>query len=122
MSCLFRRQHRKRMLAITMVKTKRDDLLGKLLFLGTGTSVGVPVVGCGCEVCTGDDPRNRRSRTSVVLGLPEGTLLIDTTPDLRMQLLREEISTVDAILYTHDHVDHLYGLDDIRPLCFQKGG
>jgi phosphoribosyl 1,2-cyclic phosphate phosphodiesterase len=110
------------MLAVTMAKTERDDLLGRLLFLGTGTSVGVPVVGCGCEVCTGDDPRNRRSRTSVVLGLPEGTLLIDTTPDLRMQLLREGISTVDAILYTHDHVDHVYGLDDIRPLCFQKGG
>lgn len=107
---------------MTLVKAERDDLLGRLLFLGTGTSVGVPVVGCGCEVCTGDDPRNRRSRTSVVLGLPEGTLLIDTTPDLRMQLLREGIRMVDAILYTHDHVDHVYGLDDIRPLCFQKGG
>jgi phosphoribosyl 1,2-cyclic phosphate phosphodiesterase len=98
------------------------DLRGQLLFLGTGTSVGVPVVGCGCEVCTSDDPRNCRSRTSVVLGLPRGTLLIDTTPDLRMQLLREGIGTVDAILYTHDHVDHVYGLDDIRPICFQRGG
>ena len=107
---------------MTLVKAERDDLLGRLLFLGTGTSVGVPVVGCGCEVCIGDDPRNRRSRTSVVLGLPQGTLLIDTTPDLRMQLLREGIRMVDAILYTHDHVDHVYGLDDIRPLCFQKGG
>lgn len=98
------------------------DLQGRLLFLGTGTSVGVPVVGCGCAVCASDDLRNRRSRTSVVLGLPGGTLLIDTTPDLRMQLLREGIGRVDAILYTHDHVDHVYGLDDIRPLCYQKGG
>ncbi len=98
------------------------ELRGQLLFLGTGTSVGVPVVGCGCKVCTSGDPRNRRSRTSVVLGLPDGTLLIDTTPDLRMQLLREGIGTVDAILYTHDHVDHVYGLDDIRPICFQRGG
>ena len=61
------------------------DLRGQLLLLGTGTSVGVPVVGCGCEVCTSADPRNCRSRTSVVLGLPEGTLLIDTTPDLLEQ-------------------------------------
>jgi len=98
------------------------DLRGRLRFLGTGTSVGVPVVGCRCPVCTSDDPRNRRSRTSVVLGLPEGTLLIDTTPDLRMQLLREGIGRVDAILYTHDHVDHVYGLDDIRPLCQLQGG
>ena len=104
-----------------VLKTHRD-LSGQLVFLGTGTSVGVPVVGCGCDVCTSDDSRNRRTRTSVALGLPEGTLLIDTTPDLRAQLLRERVSLIDAVLYTHDHVDHLYGLDDIRPLCFRKGG
>jgi phosphoribosyl 1,2-cyclic phosphate phosphodiesterase len=98
------------------------DLRGQLVFLGTGTSVGVPVVGCGCTVCASDDSRNQRTRTSVALGLPEGTLLIDTTPDLRAQLLREGIGLIDAVLYTHDHVDHLYGLDDIRPLCFRKGG
>ena len=98
------------------------SLRGELVFLGTGTSVGVPVVGCGCAICTSSDKRNHRTRTSVVFGLPEGTLLIDTTPDLRAQLLRERIGSVDAILYTHDHVDHVYGLDDIRPLCFRKGG
>ena len=98
------------------------DLQGQFVFLGTGTSVGVPVVGCGCDVCTSDDPRNQRTRTSVAFGLPEGTLLIDTTPDLRSQLLREQIGSIDAIVYTHDHVDHVYGLDDIRPLCFRKGG
>jgi phosphoribosyl 1,2-cyclic phosphate phosphodiesterase len=99
----------------------RRDLSGRLLFLGTGTSVGVPVVGCGCEVCTSADPRNRRTRTSVVLGLPGGTLLVDTTPDLRTQLLRERLGSVDAVLFTHDHVDHVYGLDDIRPICFAAG-
>ena len=98
------------------------DLSGQLLFLGTGTRVGGPVVGCGCGTCRSDDPRNSRTRTSVVLGLPGGTLLVDTTPDLRSQLLRERIGRVDAILYTHDHVDHVYGLDDVRPICFQSGG
>jgi phosphoribosyl 1,2-cyclic phosphate phosphodiesterase len=98
------------------------SLRGQLLFLGTGTSVGVPMVGCGCDVCTSADPRNQRTRTSVVVGLPGGNLLIDTTPDLRSQLLRERISRVDAILYSHGHVDHVYGLDDIRPICFASGG
>lgn len=97
------------------------DLTGRLLFLGTGTSVGVPLVGCGCDTCASDDPRDKRTRTSVLLGLPDGHLLIDTTPDLRAQLLRERIGRIDAVLYTHDHVDHVYGLDDVRPLCFATG-
>jgi phosphoribosyl 1,2-cyclic phosphate phosphodiesterase len=97
------------------------DVSGQLLFLGTGTSVGVPVVGCGCGTCQSDDPRDSRTRTSIILGLPGGTLLVDTTPDLRTQLLRERIQRVDAVLYTHDHVDHVYGLDDIRPICFASG-
>jgi phosphoribosyl 1,2-cyclic phosphate phosphodiesterase len=97
------------------------DLAGRLVFLGTGTSVGVPVVGCGCDVCASDDPRDKRLRTSVALGLPGGMLLIDTTPDLRTQLLRAAIGRVDAVLYTHDHVDHVYGLDDVRPLCTWAG-
>jgi phosphoribosyl 1,2-cyclic phosphate phosphodiesterase len=96
----------------------RRDVSGRMLFLGTGTSVGVPVVGCWCETCRSGDLRDSRTRTSVVLGLPGGTLLVDTSPDLRTQLLRERIAGVDAVLYTHDHVDHVYGLDDIRPICF----
>jgi phosphoribosyl 1,2-cyclic phosphate phosphodiesterase len=92
----------------------RGDLLGQLVFLGTGTSVGVPVVGCDCPVCTSSDPRNQRMRCSLVLGLPEGNLLIDTTPDLRSQLLRERIGIINATLFTHDHADHLFGLDDLR--------
>ena len=97
------------------------QLKGEFLFLGTGTSIGVPVVGCACATCQSSDPRNNRTRTSVAIGLPNGTLVIDTTPDLRSQLLRERVDRVDALLYTHDHVDHVYGLDDVRPLCFSSG-
>lgn len=90
------------------------DITGELIVLGSGTSVGVPALGCGCPVCTSDDPRNRRLRSSVILGLPEGNLLIDTTPDLRTQLLREKIGIVHAVAFTHSHADHLFGLDDMR--------
>lgn len=82
--------------------------------LGSGTSVGVPAVGCGCDVCQSDDPKNHRTRCALALGLPEGNLLIDTPPDLRTQLLREKIGLVHAVLYTHEHADHLFGLDDLR--------
>jgi phosphoribosyl 1,2-cyclic phosphate phosphodiesterase len=97
------------------------DIAGQFLFLGTGTSHGVPVIGCGCGVCTSEDPRNRRTRCSVVLGLPEGNLLVDTTPDLRMQLLREQIGMIHAVAYTHDHADHLFGLDDLRVFAHYLG-
>lgn len=98
------------------------DIRGQLIVLGTGTSVGVPAIGCGCPVCTSDNPRNRRTRCSVVLGLPGGNLLIDTSPDLREQLLREGIGLVHAVLYTHEHADHLFGLDDLRLMQFYLGG
>jgi len=90
-------------------------------FLGTGTSVGVPMIGCDCAVCTSDDPRNQRYRCSVVIGTPEGNILIDTTPELRLQLLRAKVKVVHAVLYTHYHADHLFGLDDLRPIPFQLG-
>nr|WP_146403207.1 MBL fold metallo-hydrolase [Pseudobythopirellula maris] len=93
-----------------------------MILLGTGTSVGVPALGCGCGVCTSDDPRNNRTRCSVVLGLPEGNLLIDTSPDLRQQLLREGIGLVHAVAYTHEHADHLFGLDDVRLMQFYLNG
>ena len=92
-----------------------------LTFLGTGTSVGVPVVGCDCAVCTSTDPRNHRFRASVLVGTPEGNLLIDTSPELRLQLLRERVRVVHAVLYTHYHVDHLFGLDDLRVIPKQLG-
>jgi phosphoribosyl 1,2-cyclic phosphate phosphodiesterase len=84
-------------------------------FLGTGTSVGVPMVGCDCQVCTSSDPHNHRYRCSVLIGTPRGNILIDTTPELRLQLLREKVRLVHAVLYTHYHADHVFGLDDLRP-------
>lgn len=93
-----------------------------MILLGTGTSVGVPAIGCGCDVCQSDDPKNKRTRCSAILGLPGGNLLIDTAPDLRTQLLRERIGLVHAVLYTHDHADHIFGLDDLRLFPFYIGG
>ncbi|WP_231930517.1 MBL fold metallo-hydrolase [Botrimarina hoheduenensis] len=98
------------------------DIRGQLVLLGTGTSVGVPSIGCGCAVCTSTNPKNNRTRCSVILGLPEGNLLIDTSPDMRQQLLREKIGLIHAVLYTHEHADHLFGLDDLRLMQFYLGG
>ncbi len=86
----------------------------RLTFLGTGTSTGVPMIGCDCPVCLSTDPRNQRTRPSVLLSLGRGNLLIDTTPEMRLQLLRERIRHVHAIAFTHHHADHLFGLDDAR--------
>ncbi len=101
---------------------RTTDISGQLVLLGTGTSVGVPMIGCGCDVCRSDHPKNKRTRCSVVLGLGEGNLLIDTAPDLRIQLLREGIGLVHAVLFTHEHADHLFGLDDLRLFQFYIGG
>jgi phosphoribosyl 1,2-cyclic phosphate phosphodiesterase len=90
--------------------------------LGSGTSTGVPVLGCDCRVCNSDDPRNQRTRPSVLLAFPRGNLLIDTTPEMRLQLLRERIRHVHAIAFTHSHADHLFGLDDARLFPKQIGG
>lgn len=98
------------------------DIRGSLVMLGCGTSVGVPAIGCGCEVCQSGDPKNSRTRSSVILGLPGGNLLIDTTPELRIQLIRERIGLVHAVAYTHDHADHIFGLDDLRLFPFSIGG
>ncbi|MCA9247141.1 MAG: MBL fold metallo-hydrolase [Planctomycetales bacterium] len=92
-----------------------------MIFLGTGTSVGVPALGCGCEVCCSKDPKNKRTRCSVLFGLPGGNLLVDTSPDMRFQLLREGIGIVHAVVYTHEHADHLFGLDDLRLFPFYLG-
>ncbi len=90
----------------------------KITFLGTGTSTGVPVIGCRCPVCTSDDPRNQRLRQSALVETRGKTILIDTTPDLRTQLLRNPVEWIDFVLFTHSHADHIMGLDDIRPFNF----
>ncbi len=102
-------------------RVRTIEFPGELIFLGTGTSVGVPAIGCGCPVCTSANQRNQRTRASIVLGLPEGNLLIDTSPDMRWQLLREGIGIIHAALFTHDHSDHLMGLDDVRLFPFYLG-
>lgn len=83
-------------------------------FLGTGTSAGVPMIGCECGTCTSDDPRNHRYRCAVLITTPQGRILIDTPPELRLQLLREKVPFAHAVLLTHYHADHLHGLDDVR--------
>ncbi len=90
------------------------QIVGRLVFLGTGTSHGVPTIGCGCPTCINKSPKNQRTRCAVIVGLPEGNLLIDTPPELRIQLLREQLGIVHAVAYTHAHADHLFGLDDLR--------
>jgi phosphoribosyl 1,2-cyclic phosphate phosphodiesterase len=96
-----------------------------LTFLGTGTSMGVPTLGCSCPVCTsatapGGDPRNRRTRPSLRLDYAGRTVLIDTGPDFHAQAIRDGLTRVDAVLYTHPHADHILGMDDLRPLTFRS--
>ncbi len=91
----------------------------ELIFLGTGTSAGVPMIGCDCEVCTSDDPRDRRDRTSALvryddIGGVTRQFLIDTAPEMRHQVIRHRINRIDGVLYTHAHADHIFGLDDLR--------
>ena len=94
--------------------TSEEACVMKLLFLGTGTSTGVPLIGCDCPVCRSPDPRNRRLRPSVYLRMGEIRILIDTPPDLREQALTHGIRRVDAVLFTHAHADHILGFDDLR--------
>jgi phosphoribosyl 1,2-cyclic phosphate phosphodiesterase len=91
-------------------------------FLGTGTSVGVPMVGCDCDVCRSTNPKNHRYRCAVLIKTAQGNLLIDTPPELRLQLLRENVGLVHAVLFTHFHADHVFGLDDVRPFPRKLGG
>lgn len=93
----------------------------KLTFLGTGTSFGVPQVGCHCAVCRSSDPRDRRSRCGAFIETDGGTrLLIDTPPELRLQLVANGIDDVDAVLFTHEHADHIHGIDDLRAFTVRR--
>jgi len=93
----------------------------KLTFLGTGTSTGVPSIACDCETCLSDDPRDKRLRVSILIEHDGKRILVDTSIDFRQQALRAKIKYLDAVLITHCHVDHVFGLDDIRPLNFRYG-
>ncbi len=90
----------------------------KITFLGTGTSSGVPMIGCDCEVCTSTDKKDKRLRSSILVQSAKTTIVVDTGPDFRYQMLREKIKHLDAVIFTHPHKDHLAGLDDIRAFNF----
>src|SRR5947208_3851607 len=94
----------------------------ELLFLGTGTSAGIPMIGCHCATCTSSDPRDKRTRPSVVISYGRTRVLVDTTPELRLQCVANHVDRIDAIVFTHAHADHIMGLDDVRRFNFIKGG
>ena len=91
----------------------------KLTFLGTGTSQGIPVIGCDCETCASTDARDKRLRTSVLIETNQKTIVIDAGPDFRQQMLNAKVQKLDALLLTHEHNDHIIGLDDVRPFNFR---
>lgn len=90
----------------------------KITFLGTGTSQGVPLIGCNCRVCSSNNPKDKRLRSSVLIESNDQSIVIDTGPDFRQQMLREKVSTLNAVLFTHEHKDHIAGMDDIRAYNF----
>lgn len=91
-----------------------------ILFLGSGTSTGVPVIGCDCAVCRSENPRNKRWRSSVLVQSATTMLLVDSCPDLRAQALRYGLTAIDAVLYTHEHLDHTAGFDEMRAFCWRR--
>ena len=93
----------------------------RLVFLGTGTSFGVPQIGCRCRTCTSTDPHDRRTRSAALIEAGDRRLLIDTPPELRLQLIAAGIDSVDAVLYTHAHADHVHGIDDLRAISVKRG-
>lgn len=94
----------------------------ELLFLGTGTSAGIPMIGCECAVCTSADPHDKRTRVSVVIDYGDTRVLVDTTPELRIQCVENGVKRIDAVVFTHGHADHVMGLDDCRRFNVVKGG
>lgn len=90
-------------------------------FLGTGTSHGIPVVGCNCKTCTSNNPKNKRMRSSILIQEKNNDILIDTSPELRLQMLANDITNIDLVLFTHAHADHIMGFDDLRVINWLKG-
>lgn len=101
-------------------RLKNNEKQMKVTFLGTGTSQGIPVIGCKCETCSSIDFRDKRLRSSIHLKVDDNSFVIDTGPDFRAQMLREGINELDAIIYTHEHKDHTAGMDDIRAFNFMQ--
>src|SRR4051794_10192429 len=99
-----------------------DQPTVEILFLGTGTSAGIPMIGCHCPVCSSTDSRDKRTRPSVVISYDDTHVLIDTTPELRLQCVANGVDRIDAIVFTHAHADHVMGLDDARRFNAIKGG
>ncbi|EQC44978.1 beta-lactamase family protein [Bacteriovorax sp. BSW11_IV] len=96
-----------------------NDKSNTVTILGSGTSTGIPIIGCKCSVCLSENPKDKRLRTSILIETKSNkTILVDTTPDFRTQALRAKIDHVDGAIITHDHADHVHGIDDLRPLCF----
>jgi phosphoribosyl 1,2-cyclic phosphate phosphodiesterase len=96
-----------------------SKVIAEMVIMGTGTSIGVPVVGCRCSVCMSDNPRNRRMRSGVLIRAPHGEMIIDAGPELRLQLVRERATLIRAAIFTHSHADHIMGIDDLRIFGFQ---
>ncbi len=94
----------------------------EVLFLGSGTSTGVPVIGCDCPTCRSENPRNKRLRSSILVRTPGTTLLVDSCPDLRQQALTHRLRAIDAVIYTHEHLDHTAGFDEMRAFCWHREG
>ena len=103
-----------------MKDTPNNDDTIVLTILGSGTSTGVPMSGCDCAVCTSTDPKDNRLRSSALINFRGENILIDAGPDFRTQSLREKIPSIDAVLFTHAHADHIVGIDDLRPYCFKQ--
>lgn len=97
-----------------------DGIASSLTLTGTGTSMGVPMIACSCAVCTSTDPRDQRLRSGVLVRNGESAFLIDTGPELRQQLVRARVTSIDGVVYTHAHADHIMGLDDLRIFCFRQ--
>src|SRR5262249_1433010 len=101
---------------------RQDTMKATLTVLGSGTSMGVPTIGCDCPVCHSTDPHDRRSRPSILLEFAGKFVFADTTTDFREQAIREQIRRIDAVIYTHTHADHILGIDDLRPLSYHRDG